>query len=1101
MGGKSKGPDKPLKKQLKHLTDNELDSRLKISLVNRNLQDKVKLDNMDRKKKEEFLIKLSADVDSGSKEDVNAAMDNLMNITNEKYGAQAAQKLVTLRVRIGTATIEWIDWFCDAGGHVCLMTVLTWCTQNLERCLQGARDKDQYLNLVATIPEVVKCLRALMNTDRGLKQCLNSGLGLFMKLIDMLHVLNQVNEKALDSVKAEIFRFFNVSFVVHKFCKISGVELLISGFDAFERSRKICRFCPIISSLKYASANTMFRTFEFINQLLSIPKDYRHRVIMRQELIHAGLQPLMREVEKVAKDLPELRRELDHFHDTMKADSEDLVCHETSKSSKFCSEPEELLNKLCKKFAKTKCEFIWYDILTRLLMLMDKSTPDFDYLLALRNFISFLSYKDEPTKNERDIRPSNFGRLVNDVYASQDLKRLNERLQTAVNEKQEAYAQQVSYFNKINELHDEVGKLREHIRNPEIPLPPLTVIDVAPPKLRGNTPANSPASSKPPNAKNLRPEAAPTGSNIPPPPPLPPNMIKTGGVPPVPPPPPPPPSLKGPVPPPPPPIGGLKGLPPPPLHGGHKAKPVGPSLPSYLLIKRPVMPKFPMRRIPQWEELTLIPKNIRDNSIWTKYQKTEEKFTDEEFYSTLTEKFGRPETKSKAPVFKAKIKEPVIVKDNNKLKKWDILSARLIKDYEAFKRALYELDMNVLNEDLLSAVQEKLLEPELFKKLREKPIEAFKDAPEGEKLLACLSHVKDLPNRLRAISMLLSFPKISQEVKSNLSIIAEACDEVMHSLGLGHFVSLVLACGNFLMKNDKQNKDWYGYTMNLLTKLSETKDVSNKATLLDNLVILFDKKTNGQFTEFAMKDFFHVYKAKRLMLSHEAAQVDDLQKRLKVLSGYNAKFIKQVPYDRMGEELSKFLPDGIAVMDTLVELKKSVEEKAAEVEVFFSYDPKKYKLENLFTDISNFAGQYEASYIRMKTKPKETIPLASQAKNIIKKADEKKARLNIQNGCLDELENVLANSRSKRSVKRNTRQNEVDLFAQLSSAMLENSKDSFRLTSSSKGVRPFSTEKENLLPSGSNSTFSSTLSVAHNEDSDKDSIPDIDALVRRVQYL
>lgn len=157
----------------------------------------------------------------------------------------------------------------------------------------------------------------------------------------------------------------------------------------------------------------------------------------------------------------------------------------------------------------------------------------------------------------------------------------------------------------------------------------------------------------------------------------------------------------------------------------------------------------------------------------------------------------------------------------------------MIKDYEGFRRALYEVDMGVLNEELVNAVQEKLLEPELFKKLREKPAEAFKDAPEGEKvgdpvllqsllqLLACLSHVKDLPSRLRALSMLITFPSVCNQLKSNFSVLAEACDEIRHSVGLGHFISLVLACGNFLMKSERNNKDYYGFVVALLTKVSQ----------------------------------------------------------------------------------------------------------------------------------------------------------------------------------------------------------------------------------------------------------------------------------------
>ncbi|CAD5215328.1 unnamed protein product [Bursaphelenchus okinawaensis] len=1111
---KNKGSEKAKKSSLKNLSDKELNKRLEDSLKNRNVQNTVVLASMDRKKKEEFLLNLlNSDVSGNIREEIDASIECLVNITNEKYGDKTAKELVTLRVKLGSESVQWIKLFCDAGGHACLLNVISWCTQTLERLQKGTVSKDYYSIILAAVPEAVKCLRVLMNNPQGLQRCFDDGLSLFKKLIDLLFVTNDIDDKALESAKEIIWTFLNVAFVLHKAYNLKGTALIIRALHDFENERKINRFIPIVQSFQNAGSNMTLKTFQFINHILGVPKDYKERIIMRQEILRAGLEDYMKTIEERASSHVDLGKELDHYDEMCKLDASELVKEGTRKNGKEYLDQKELLDSVCKRFAGSNCDFLWSDILTRIFYRDESRLNGFEFLSSIRNFVSYLLFTLD--HRDKETKSSSFGRLLNETYAKQDNKRLNDRLQTAVNEKQEASAQQVAYFNKLKELQEEVVKLREHIKNPECPLPPETTIDVAPPKVRGSTPAQSPVSKKqPPKLKTSIPPPPPLPKgNIPPPPPGPPPSLKSSQPASLkvagPPPPPPIAGFKGAGPPPPPPLSGLKGPPgpPPPPSGGKLFKPTA-SLPSYFIAKKSVMPKMPMRKIAQWDELTLIPRNIKDNSIWTTYQKTEDKFTDDEFYSTLTEKFGRPETKSKGVVFKAKIREPVVVKDNNKLKKWDILSGRLIKDYEAFKRALLSLDMKVLNEDLVYAVEEKLLEPELFKKLREKPLTAFKDAPEGEKLLACLSHVKDLPNRLRAINMLLTFPKLSKELKSNLSIIAEACDEVRHSLGLGHFASLVLACGNYLMKNEKQNKDWYGYTMSLLTKLVETRDVTNKMTLLDALVVLFDKKTNGQFTEFAMKDFFHVHKAKRLVFSFEVGRVDELQKKLKVLSTYLSNFVKQDPMDKMGGTLEQFLPASTNIMETLVELKKSVEDKARDVETFFSYDCKKYKIDNLFNDISIFAMQYETAYTMMKNKPVETKPLASQAANVIKKAGQKKAALNLanlNNGCLDELENVLANARSRRIVKRAGHgQRDSDLFSQISSVLLDSSSmSSNRFGNSINGESRISPnhEKENLLPSGTDSTFGSTLSVAQTEDSDKDSIPDIDALVRRVQYL
>lgn len=68
------------------------------------------------------------------------------------------------------------------------------------------------------------------------------------------------------------------------------------------------------------------------------------------------------------------------------------------------------------------------------------------------------------------------------------------------------------------------------------------------------------------------------------------------------------------------------------------------------------------------------------------------------------------------------------------------------------------------------------------------------------KLLATLARVKDLPSRLRAINMLITFNKTVDALRSDASTFAEACDEVRTSAGLGHFAMLVLVCGNYMMR-------------------------------------------------------------------------------------------------------------------------------------------------------------------------------------------------------------------------------------------------------------------------------------------------------------
>lgn len=96
--------------------------------------------------------------------------------------------------------------------------------------------------------------------------------------------------------------------------------------------------------------------------------------------------------------------------------------------------------------------------------------------------------------------------------------------------------------------------------------------------------------------------------------------------------------------------------------------------------------------------------------------------------------------------------------------------------------------------------------------------------------------------------------------------------------------------------------------MRLLPKLVETKDITNKGTLLEHLIVLFDQATNRQFVEFPVRDFVHVERAKRLVFTHVMGEIDGLSNRVKALVTYNKQFVKQDDTDRLGTLLTSALP-------------------------------------------------------------------------------------------------------------------------------------------------------------------------------------------------
>lgn len=56
------------------------------------------------------------------------------------------------------------------------------------------------------------------------------------------------------------------------------------------------------------------------------------------------------------------------------------------------------------------------------------------------------------------------------------------------------------------------------------------------------------------------------------------------------------------------------------------------------------------------------------------------------------------------------------------------------------------------------------------------------------------------------------------ELKSSISTIAEACDEILKSTGLKHFINLVLLAGNF-MGRTKNSKETFAFELVVLNKV------------------------------------------------------------------------------------------------------------------------------------------------------------------------------------------------------------------------------------------------------------------------------------------
>ncbi|KAI1709322.1 formin homology 2 domain-containing protein [Ditylenchus destructor] len=229
-----------------------------------------------------------------------------------------------------------------------------------------------------------------------------------------------------------------------------------------------------------------------------------------------------------------------------------------------------------------------------------------------------------------------------------------------------------------------------------------------------------------------------------------------------------------------------------------------------------------------------------------------------------------------------------------------------------------------------------------------------------ELFVATLATINALPIRLESIQLKLCWNDTVSELKSTISAIAEACDEIKQSKGLTHFVSFVLLAGNYMGKT-KTSKDAFAFELSALCKLIDTKDSENSETLLHSLIILLDKKLNGRYTNFAIEDFHHITKASRSDLGETQKTKDSLKNTLKKVADYVSKYVKQSESDKFLDKLGSFVEQAQKEISVVEGMWDNMQMKWTLLQKYLCFDQKKYPMEKLFGDLKQFQTHYETA--------------------------------------------------------------------------------------------------------------------------------------------
>ncbi|KAM5135583.1 formin-like protein 1 [Mantella aurantiaca] len=342
------------------------------------------------------------------------------------------------------------------------------------------------------------------------------------------------------------------------------------------------------------------------------------------------------------------------------------------------------------------------------------------------------------------------------------------------------------------------------------------------------------------------PPPPPAALNIPPPPPPAPSLMN-GSAPPPPPPPPPPFGYSAPPPPPPPPpsiSGGPPPPPPPPLSGGLVGPP--PPLPGGLntgvSIKKPVQTKNKMQ-VFNW--VALKPTQIT-GTVFT--QLDDEKVLQEldmsEFENQFKTKAQGPSVNTFTKKVKAAQSQPskTSLIESNRAKNLAITLRKGRLTPEAITSAIQAYDIQALNVDFLELLARFLPtdweRQQITSYLKDqKPLDQLEAE---DRFMVHLCSIPRLADRVNTMIFISSFSDTVARITPQLNALIAASMSIKSSEKLKGILELILAFGNYM--NSSKRGAAYGFRLQSLDVLLETKSTDKKQTLLHYLVRVISEK-------------------------------------------------------------------------------------------------------------------------------------------------------------------------------------------------------------------------------------------------------------------
>lgn len=834
--------------------------------------------------------------------------------------------LENLRISLTNNPLSWIEDF-GTRGIESLLTTLNLCYTNDSRY-----DRVQY--------ECIRCLSAILNNTVGIRT--------MFECREALPVL----ARSLDSRKPHCA--LEAAKVLAAICLIpNGHEKVLEAITMAGESSRRPRLLPIVEGLEAKAPESLKNgCMQLMNAIITEPEELEFRMHLRSEFMRTGLYDLIDELRRGAEGSRLIQMNV--FDSHAAADQEEFLAKFDDVRVDFhdMNECFELVKNIA---MDTPAEPYLLSILQHLMFIRDDELIRPAYYKLIEECITQIvlhknGYDPDFRLTQRfniDVQPLIDG-LIEKSRAEEERKveELKSKLEAAIAARQEAEAR--------------AAHLEERLKAGGGPSAPGGVT-------QGSIAAIAKAIGSPGGPAPPPPPPMPGGG---PPPPPPPPMPQAGGGPP---PPPPPPMPGGGGAPPPPPLPGMGGPPPPPpMMGGPRPPPppggfMAPRMPQPDVLPYGLKPKKkwevegPLKRA-NWK--TIVPQKMSEKAFWVKVQ--EDKLASPDILSGLALKFSsKPMAKRNEDnvdkVHTLKKVKDLKVLDSKAAQNLSILLGGSLKhmSYDHIRTCVLRCDTTVLTGNVLDLLIQYLPAADQLKKLSELKCKS-EELTEAEQFAATVADVKRLVPRLRSLAFKEHYKEIISEVKPDIVSGTAACEEVKSSSKFAKILELLLLLGNY-MNTGSNNAGAYGFEISFLTKLTATKDLENKQTLLHYLVDTIENKF-PEALNFA-EEMPHIDRAARVSMENLQKSLKKMENDIRALeTDLNNSRVPQSPDDLFHECMSEFAKEAREQCDLLHSMFRKMEALYSELAEYYVFDPHKYTLEEFFSDIKTFKDSFMTAH-------------------------------------------------------------------------------------------------------------------------------------------